>query len=290
MHQLLAHDPLFNPAFLMNKSIDGLHDDIKSVVLLQRPKDLDTASSLAILQEELLLGQPTHDFKKLDNSSHHSKGYQKFEQSTSSPSHRPSITESTPSSVNKNVHSSGKEDEKLSSLTAYKKALGLCFKCGAKWGPQHKCAAIVPLHLVEEVWHMTTDQDSNLESSSESNDDELMALSEHALKGISAPHTLKLAASIHNYKSIILVDSRSSHNFISEHLASQLTPWTPLPHSMTVRVADGAVVRCSHEIVNCSWSVQGTLFTTTFKILPLDCYDAILAMEWLESFSPMQVY
>lgn len=47
MHQLLAHDPLVNLAFLTNKFIDGLHDDIKSVVLLHRPKDLDTASSLA---------------------------------------------------------------------------------------------------------------------------------------------------------------------------------------------------------------------------------------------------
>jgi hypothetical protein len=136
---------------------------------------------------------------------------------------------------------------------------------------------------------MIADQDSNPKSSSESDDDELMALLDHALKGISAPHTLKLVASIHNYKSIILVDYGSSHNFISEHLASQLTPWTPLPHSMTVRVADGVAVRCSHEIVNCSWSIQGTLFTTTFKILPPDCYDAILGMEWLESFSPMQV-
>jgi hypothetical protein len=99
---------------------------------------------------------------------------------------------------------------------------------------------------------MIADQDSNLESSSDSDDAELMALLEHALKGISAPHTLKLAASIHNYKSIILVDSGSSHNFISEHFASQLTPWTPLPHSMTMRVTYGAVVRCSHEIVNCS--------------------------------------
>jgi len=170
----------------------------------------------------------------------------------------------------------------------YRKAMGLCFKCGAKWGPQHTCVASVPLHMVEEVWQLLSDQEPVLVSSSES-DDELMALSEHALKGISAPHTLKLAASIHNFKSIVLVDSGSSHNFISEHLASQLSPWTPLPHSMTVRVVDGAALRCSHEIVNFSWSVNGTLFTTTFKILPLDCYDAILGMEWLESLSPMQV-
>lgn len=58
---------------------------------------------------------------------------------------------------------------------------------------------------------------------------------------------------------------------------------------MTMKVADGATMQCTHEIVNCSWSVQGHLFTNTFKILPLSCYDAILGMEWLETFSPMQM-
>lgn len=33
--------------------IDGLRSNIKSVVLIQRPKDLDTVATLAILQEEV---------------------------------------------------------------------------------------------------------------------------------------------------------------------------------------------------------------------------------------------
>lgn len=85
------------------------------------------------------------------------------------------------------------------------------------------------------------------------------------------------------------MDSGSSHNFISEALVVKLTPWTALPHSMAVKVADGAMLQCTHEVVNCSWSVNGELFNTTFKILPLQCYDAILGMEWLESFSPIQI-
>jgi len=58
---------------------------------------------------------------------------------------------------------------------------------------------------------------------------------------------------------------------------------------MIVKVANGATLLCTHEVVNCSWSVQGHLFTTTFKILPLTCYDAILGREWLETHSPMQI-
>ncbi|WVZ83774.1 hypothetical protein U9M48_030879 [Paspalum notatum var. saurae] len=39
----------------------------------------------------------------------------------------------------------------------------------------------------------------------------------------------------------------------------------------------------------CPWVIQGVQFSTSFKILPLNCYDAILGMEWIEQFSPMSV-
>jgi len=38
---------------------DGLRHDFKSVVLLQQSKDLDTASTLALLQEEVAPGATT---------------------------------------------------------------------------------------------------------------------------------------------------------------------------------------------------------------------------------------
>ena len=49
MHQLLAHDPLVNPAILTGKFIDGLKLEIRAALLLHKPKDLNTTSSLAIL-------------------------------------------------------------------------------------------------------------------------------------------------------------------------------------------------------------------------------------------------
>ncbi|XP_066323451.1 uncharacterized protein [Miscanthus floridulus] len=77
MHQLLAHDPLVNPAFLTNKFIDGLADNIKAAILLHRPKDLDTASSLAILQEEIVLGKPHIGYKKPNSSGGQNKPFSK---------------------------------------------------------------------------------------------------------------------------------------------------------------------------------------------------------------------
>ena len=51
--QLSAYTSSTDPLYYTLRFIDGLRDDIKSVVLVQRPQDLDTACVLAALQEEV---------------------------------------------------------------------------------------------------------------------------------------------------------------------------------------------------------------------------------------------
>ncbi|KAL5651409.1 hypothetical protein ACJX0J_036867 [Zea mays] len=43
------------------------------------------------------------------------------------------------------------EGNKLEALKAYRRAKGLCFKCGEKWGHNHRCLTSVLLHFVEEM-------------------------------------------------------------------------------------------------------------------------------------------
>lgn len=138
------------------------------------------------------MGQPSQEYKKLDSSYHAKHNF------TSSGGHsvKPQATDSVGSDGSRSPIVQSKVDDKLSALMSYRKARGLCFKCGAKWGPQHKCSAFAPLHLVEEVWQLLSDPTVEAVSASDSDDDELMALSEHALKGLVATHTLKFAASI----------------------------------------------------------------------------------------------
>jgi hypothetical protein len=52
---------------LTNRFIDGLRDDIRSVVLVHRPRNLDTASSIALLQEESSRDNPKRDYKKTES-------------------------------------------------------------------------------------------------------------------------------------------------------------------------------------------------------------------------------
>jgi hypothetical protein len=99
----------------------------------------------------------------------------------------------------------------------------------------------VPLNYIEDVWNILGECYS--ESSHEQVDpDELMAFSDQAAKGIAAPHTLKIHAHIKHRPTIILVDSGNSHNFISEHMAENFKPWTPVDHPMVVKVADGSLL------------------------------------------------
>ena len=49
LHQLLVHDPSLPSSIITNHFVDGLKKEIRAVIMIHRPKDLDTASSLALL-------------------------------------------------------------------------------------------------------------------------------------------------------------------------------------------------------------------------------------------------
>jgi hypothetical protein len=51
--QLAAYSSHSDPLFYTLRFIDGLRGDIKSIVLVQHPQDLNTACVLASLQEEV---------------------------------------------------------------------------------------------------------------------------------------------------------------------------------------------------------------------------------------------
>lgn len=58
----------------------------------------------------------------------------------------------------------------MGSLREYRKENGLCFKCGEKWGPGHKCPAQVSINVVEELLDAIDDSgvdQSNLYEESE---------------------------------------------------------------------------------------------------------------------------
>lgn len=110
----------------------------------------------------------------------------------------------------------------------------------------------------------------------------LMSISKQAVNGSENSNSMRLQGVIQGHDVIILIDSRSSNNFISSRLAAQLAGVQTLKKPVRVKVAGGGMLQGDQELPNYKWTCQGTSFHTDMKVLPLHCYDVILGMKWLE--------
>lgn len=114
-------------------------------------------------------------------------------------------------------------DENVSALKSYRRAKGLCFKCGEKWSPQHKCPPTVSLHAMEQLWQCVTEGvelDIPITTEDSDSGDDLMAISIQAINGLEGSRTVRLRGHMHGKEVFMLVDSGSSHSFISKDMAS----------------------------------------------------------------------
>ena len=102
-------------------------------------------------------------------------------------------------------------DDKLSALKNYRRSKGLCFKCGEKWGPNHKCPATVSLNALEKIWKCLNDTDDSIISQTEHESDseeDLMAISIQAMNGTEGLKTLRLRGYIQGKEVFMLDDQR----------------------------------------------------------------------------------
>lgn len=98
---------------------------------------------------------------------------------------------------------------------------------------------------------------------------------------------MRLAGSIQDRHLYILVDSGSSRTFLSEALASHLQDVQCLPTPIRVQVANGAILHCTSYMPS---TIHDFSFTFDIKVIPLDHYELILGMDWLEQHSPIKVH
>jgi hypothetical protein len=114
--QLNANQPHVDPLYYTTKFVDGLKDDVHSVVLVQCPRDLDTSYVLAHLQEEVRDGSQTRNIKPSY------RGFNKYTSlvldvgANNKPSSQPNTT---PPQVPAKSYNT---EDKLATLYAYQKA------------------------------------------------------------------------------------------------------------------------------------------------------------------------
>jgi hypothetical protein len=128
-----------DPLYYTTRFIDGLWHDIRSIIMVQRPTDLDTACTLALLQEEAL--EPVHrkEFRKSDTSIFSKTATIKG--ALPPPPPLPRLQGAPDDKTMAHALAGSSTDAKLSALRSYRKSRGLYIRCGDKWHPGHKCAA-----------------------------------------------------------------------------------------------------------------------------------------------------
>jgi hypothetical protein len=218
--------------------VDGLKDEIRVVVLVHQPKDLDAAVSLALLQEEaweIWKHREPHDARRFESASYSKGGSRMFTGAPSAterdedkrgqeaatervgapPTSSPSTyaaPRATLTAEDKRGQEAAREsptvklDDRAAALKSYRRSRGLCFVCGEKWSPGHQCAATVQLHVVQETIDAMGFDLLEFTGSEPDAPSELLALSSAAMNGSEAPSTFRLVGQIQKQQVLMLVD------------------------------------------------------------------------------------
>jgi len=93
---------------------------------------------------------------------------------------------------------------------------------------------------------------------------------------------MRVMEKIGHYEMVVLIDSRFTHNFISEKVANMLQLPVVPTDSFNVRVASGGPLKCQGRFENVHIALQGIPFVLTLYALPLVGLDLVLGVHWLE--------
>lgn len=141
------------------------------------------------------------------------------------------------------------------------------------------------MHALQEVWNICQGAFEIKEEETGTDDTAEVAvrqqqlfllLSTAAVSGHLSNRTMQFKGTIQGQDILILIDSGSSHSFISSTVDEKLLDICPLSSPVSVQVADGGSILCSQEIPLVEWIVQGYTFHSRLKVIPLGSYDLII--------------
>jgi hypothetical protein len=95
---------------------------------------LDTAYTLALLQEEAAEPIRRKDFRRVDSAQYQRHTSSRGTLPLPPPAARPFDDKAEQAKL-------PGPDDKFASLKSFRRARGLCMRCGEKWTPGHRCSA-----------------------------------------------------------------------------------------------------------------------------------------------------
>jgi hypothetical protein len=143
VHQLAAYESTTDQLHYITRFMEGLKPHVRLLVAIQLPQDLDTAYTIALVQEEV------GDGSTLLNSHQHSRHQHSGQQfQFKHQEEKPLPVAVLPPQTNSATMVPRAVEDRVTTLRNYKRAKGLCFTCGEHWSRDHKCKQTVQLHMV----------------------------------------------------------------------------------------------------------------------------------------------
>lgn len=163
---------------------------------------------------------------------------------------------------------------------------GLCFNCDERYHRGHCCTSRVFLLIVEDEdpsWPHIDPFDPTQDTNSTSNPNPAQ-ISLTSLSGNLAPETLRLTGFLSDHRMILLVDGRSTHNFIQPQLATALSlPCRTTQTPLRVMAGNGQYLECTSLCESVSLTIQNHVFVLDLHVLPISSANIVLGVQWLKT-------
>ena len=172
-----------------------------------------------------------------------------------------------------------------------RRQLGLCFKRGDKYSFGHQCKKqLMQIEGSDGEKEEVEAMDEEEECPRELQGEEGGEISFHALRGSPMGQIIKVKGQVGRTRLMMLIDSGSTHSFISETTASNLkwplTAATPL----SVTVANGSRMYNHYKCMGFKWVMQSQEFVADLWVLELGGCDIVLGVDWMKTVSPLTFY
>jgi len=162
---------------------------------------------------------------------------------------------------------------------AERRRQGLCFNCNEKYSRGHNrfCRRIFFVDGVE----IDVGEDAVQAADAQAAEGDAPFFSLQALAGVPVADTMQVTVGLGPASLVALLDSGSTHNFISE--AAALRTGLPLQQGprLTAMVANGERVTCVGVIRAAPLTIEGVVYPADLFVMPLAGYDVVLGTRWL---------
>jgi hypothetical protein len=172
----------------------------------------------------------------------------------------------------------------------------LCFFCGDKFDPAHielcpkRNKAQVHALAINDLDQTLSEETSNQLAVEDTLSEELYNLSLNAISGTENADCIKIRSWVRNKVMLILVDSGSSHSFVSSNFVHMAGLPTVPTNPRKVQLPNEQVLVSDKMMSKLKWWCQGHTLTADMRVLDMGAYDAILGYDWLKIHSPMSCH